>query len=201
MRILLSSFGPFGPHRINASAEVARRLGREGIPGAELETIELPTVRYESARMLIDAFERFGPDAAVMLGIAPRRGSITPERIAVNIDDYRIADNAGNMPSDEPIVRGGPVGYLSTLPTKAIVAALAAADIPGEVSNSAGTYLCNHVFYSLLHHIEAAGAPCRAGFVHIPQMREALEGDGPSLPFNALVRGVAITLETVLASL
>jgi pyroglutamyl-peptidase len=201
VRILLSSFEPFGSHEINASAEVARRLGGIGVEGAELAVIELPVVRYEAARRLVDAFERVRPDAAALLGIDNKRSSITPERVAVNVDDYRIPDNAGNLPADELIAPVGPTAYWSTLPIKAIVAALAASGIPAEVSNSAGTYLCNHVFYSLLHHIDVAGGRCRAGLVHIPQMREAFEGEGPSLPLETLVRGVSITIETVIATL
>jgi pyroglutamyl-peptidase len=190
-RLLLSSFGPFGPHAVNASAEVARRLWEEGLPGADLVAVELPVVRHEASRLLVDAFERVRPDAAVMLGIAESRQAITPERVAINLDDYRIPDNAGNQPADEPVVSGAPAAYFATLPVRRIVAALSAADIPAEISNSAGTYLCNHVSYALLHHIERTGAPCRAGFVHLPT----------SLPLATLVRGVTIAAETVLDSL
>jgi pyroglutamyl-peptidase len=200
MRILLSSFEPFGEHAVNASAEVARRLAASGVAGAELTVVELPVVRGESARALVEAFERVRPDAAVVLGIAEKRGAITPERVAINVDDYRIPDNAGNAPVDEPVVLGGPAAYFSTLPVKAIVRVLTAADIPAEVSNSAGTYLCNHVFYALLHHVAESGAASRVGFVHIPQMREAGEEGLPSLPLDVLVRGVTLTLETVAAT-
>ena len=134
----------------------------------------------------------------VMLGIAANRDEITPERIAINVDDYEIPDNAGNQPCDEPVIPGAPAAYLSTLPIKRIVTALSAANIPAEVSNSAGTYLCNHVSYAMLHHIERTGAPCRAGFIHIPQMAEAVPEGSPSLPFSTLVVGVTIALQAIL---
>src|SRR6185369_12624770 len=182
-RLLVSSFGPFGPHAVNASAEVARRLWEEGVEGADLVTVELPVVRFEASRLLVEAFDRVRPDVAVMLGIAHKRTAITPERVAINVDDYRIVDNAGNQPADEPIVPGGPVAYFATLPLKRIVAAITAEGIAAEVSNSAGTYICNHVSYALLDHVERTGAPCRAGFLHMPQMREAVEPEAPSMPF------------------
>lgn len=200
-RILVSSFGPFGAHAVNASAEVARRLWEEGVDGAELITLELPVVRFEAARRLVDAFDRTRPDLAIMLGIAETRDRITPERVAINVDDYRIPDNGGNAPSEEPVVPGGPAAYFSTLPVKAMAAAINAAGVPAEVSNSAGTYLCNHVSYALLHHVERTGAPSRAGFVHIPQMREVAPAGAPSLPFAELVRGVTIAVRASVAAL
>jgi len=167
-RLLLSSFDPFGAHLTNLSSVVARRIWEEGLDGVDLAAIELPTVRFTASSLLVEAFARTRPDVVVMLGIADNRTSITPERIAVNVDDFRIPDNAGNRPVDEPIVPGGPAAYFSTLPIKRIVRLLAEADIPAAVSDSAGTFLCNHVSYAMLHHIERTGAPCRAGFIHIP---------------------------------
>jgi pyroglutamyl-peptidase len=198
-RLLVSSFGPFGPHKINASAEVARRLWEEGVEGADLVTVELPTVRYRAAELLVEAFDRVRPDALVMLGIAEKRDKITPERVAINLDDYRIPDNAGNQPHDEPVVAGAPAAYFATLPVKRMVGALAAAGIPAEVSHTAGTFICNHVSYALLHYIERTGVPCRAGFVHIPQMREAAPENPATMPFADLVRGVAIAVRTATA--
>lgn len=194
MRILVSSFEPFGDHEVNASREVARHLA-ESTPG--LLTVELPVVRYDAPRILIDAVDRERPDAVLMLGIAANRADIAPERVAINVDDFRIPDNAANHPVDEPVVPEGPAAYFSTLPIKAIVAALAEAEIPASVSNSAGTYLCNHVAYALLHHLEQTTAACRAGFLHIPQMAEAAKDGAPSLPFATLVRGVRIALDTI----
>jgi pyroglutamyl-peptidase len=198
-RILVSSFGPFASNTVNASAQVARRLWEEGIEGADLVAVELPVVRYDASHMLVEAFDRVRPDLAVMLGIAENRDRITPERVAINVDDYRIPDNAGNQPVDEPIVPGAPAAYFTTLPVKQIVAALDAASIAAEVSNTAGTYLCNHVAYALLHHVERTGAPCSAGFVHIPQMREVVAPGAPSMPFADLVRGVTIAVRTAIA--
>ena len=114
----------------------------------------------------------------------------------LNVDDYRIPDNSGNSPVDEPVVEGGPAGYFSTLPVRAIVDALEAASIPAKISNTAGTYICNHVAYALAHHLASADDPPIAGFVHIPQMAEA-DGWEPSLPLETLVDAVAIVVEVV----
>jgi pyroglutamyl-peptidase len=200
VRILVSGFGPFGPHTSNASSEVLRRLWEEGVDGADLLTIELPCVRYEATRVLLEAFTRAQPDAVVALGIAAKRMAITPERIAINVDDYDIPDNNGARPVDEPVVAGGPAAYFSTLPLRRIVEALTDAQVPAALSNSAGTYLCNHTFYGLMHHLNTTGAPARAGFVHIPQMLEA-SGEADGLPFSTIVRGVAITLDCVVEAL
>jgi len=196
-RLLVSSFGPFGPHAVNASADVARRLWEEGVEGADLVTVELPVVRYRAVERLVEAVARTRPNAVVMLGIAETRDKITPERVAINLDDYRIPDNAGNQPHDEPVVPGAPAAYFATLPVKRIVGALAAAGIPAEVSHTAGTYICNHVSYALLHHIERTGVPCRAGFIHMPQMREATPASPNTMPFADLVRGIAIAARTI----
>lgn len=187
-RLLLSAFDAFGPHTANLSSIVARRIWEEGVDGIDLAAIELPTVRYAASTMLIEAFDQTRPDIVLMLGIADARGQITPERVAINVDDYRIPDNAGNRPMDEPVVPGGPVAYLATLPVKRIVERLREEAIPAEVSNSAGTFLCNHVSYAMLHHIERSGAPCQAGFIHIPA----------DMPLALAVRGVRLAIEAVL---
>lgn len=187
-RLLLSAFDAFGTHTTNLSSVVARRIWEEGIDGVDLAAIELPTIRGVASSRLIDAFGQTRPDVVVMLGIADKRDEITPERIAINVDDYRIADNAGNQPVDEPVVAGGPAAYLATLPIKRIVARLREADIPSSVSNSAGTFLCNHVSYSMLHHVERTGIPCRAGFIHIPA----------DMPLALAVLGVRLAIEVTL---
>lgn len=193
-RVLLSSFGPFAKHRVNSTTEVARRLWEEGLEGVDLVTVELPVVRFEASRMLVEAFDRAAPDVAIQLGMAASRTAITPERVAINFDDYRVPDNGGNRPSEEPVVPGGPAAYFSTVPVKRMAAAVVAAGIPAEVSNTAGTFLCNHVAYALLHHVATTGAPCAAGFLHVPQMREAVAPGSPSMPFADLVRGVTIAV-------
>lgn len=187
-RLLLSAFDAFGSHTANLSSIVARRIWEEGVDDLDLVAIELPTVRFVASTMLIDAFDRIRPDIVVMLGIADSRGQITPERVAINIDDYRIADNAGNRPVDEPVVPGGPVAYLSTLPVKRIVERLQEASIPATLSDSAGTFLCNHVSYAMLHHVERSGIPCQAGFIHIPA----------DMPLALAVRGVRLAIEAAI---
>lgn len=184
-RLLLSAFDAFGSHATNLSSVVARRVWEEGVEGIDLAAIELPTIRHVASSRLVDAFDQTRPDIVIMLGITEAQGQITPERVAINVDDYRIADNAGNQPVDEPVVPGGPVGYLATLPVKRIVERLRAASIPASVSNSAGTFLCNHVSYAMLHHIERSGAPCRAGFIHLPF----------DMPLALAVLGVRLAIE------
>lgn len=196
-RILLSAFEPFGDHDVNASAEVARALAERSFPDFRLATIVVPTVRYDAPRRVIDAIVRIRPDAVVMLGIAANRAEITPERIAINVDDFRIPDNAGNQPVDEQIVADAPAAYFSTLPIKQIVDAIRALDIPSAVSNSAGTYICNHTSFAVLHHLAHVDDAPVAGFVHIPQMREAARDGTPSLPLADLVRGVEAALATI----
>jgi pyroglutamyl-peptidase len=200
MRILLSAFDPFGTHTVNASAEVARRIAAGRIRNATVRTVVLPVVRFEASRVLFEAFDDFRPRAVVMLGIADNRGAVTPERVAVNVDDFRLPDNGGNIPVDEPVVEDGPVAYLSTLPVRAVTAALDRATIPASLSNSAGTFLCNHVFYAMMHRLATTDSRAIAGFVHIPQMTEAYGDDEaarPGLPLDTLVRAVRLTLGAV----
>ena len=126
---------------------------------------------------------------------------MTPERVAINIDDYAIPDNAGNQPKGEPIVTGGPVGYFSTLPIEPIVGQLKQADIPAEISNSAGTYLCNHLFYSVMHELAINEQAISAGFMHLPYLHEqAVEPrlDRPSLSRLTLIEVVRLALDVCL---
>lgn len=199
MKVLLTAFGPFGAHSVNGSLEAARRLAAEGVHGVDLEVVELPVARGAADRALLEALERVRPDALVMTGINERASAIQAERVAINVDDFRIPDNAGEQPCDEPVVDGGPPAYFSTLPVRRIVSALGREGVPAELSNSAGTYLCNHVFYLARHAIEAEGAPCAAGFVHVPQMREAASPDAPSLPLETIVSGLRIVVAEVAA--
>jgi pyroglutamyl-peptidase len=136
------------------------------------------------------------PVLVIAIGQADGRTEITPERVAINVDDYRIADNAGNQPNQEPVVPGGPVGYWSTLPVKAMVAALKAQGIPASVSSSAGTFVCNHLFYGLMHFLAAEGGQRRGGFIHVPFLPEQaarLSGQ-PSMGLETLARGLEIAM-------
>ena len=197
-RLLLTAFEPFGGETINPSYEVARAIAQFPQEALSLQTLLLPVDRFKAVDMLIQQIQKQKPDVIIMLGEGGRRFRVTPERVAINIDDFRIADNAGNQPKGEPIVEGAPVGYLSTLPIYDIVEGLVKAKIPAVISNSAGTYLCNRVFYSVMHFLAEAKLPTRAGFIHLPYMHEqTIEKpvDFPSLSKETLIEAVRIAIE------
>lgn len=196
--ILLTGFEPFDGDTLNPSALVAQALDGRTIAGARVRAACLPTAFDASLRALEAAIRDTRPVLALALGQAGGRCDLTVERVAINIDDARIPDNAGARPIDEPIVRGGPVAYFSTLPIKAIVSALRARGLPASVSQTAGTFVCNHVFYALQHRLQ--GSPVRSGFIHLPCLPEQVRDrpDTPSLPLTAMVAGVAIALEVAL---
>jgi pyroglutamyl-peptidase len=189
--VLVTGFEPFGGETTNPSQDVARALDGRVIAGRVVVAAVLPCVFGESRRQLRCLLRRHRPAVTICLGLAAGRAAITPERVAINVDDARIRDNAGQLPVDRPVVRGAPAAYWSTLPVKAIVRALRARGWPAEVSQTAGTFVCNHVFFSLMHALRQAGG--RGGFVHMPHARETApggEGDARALPRAELVAAV-----------
>jgi pyroglutamyl-peptidase len=198
---MLTAFEPFAGETINPSLEAARQMAGVEFCGADVTVLELPVERHAAIEIALDGLRDLRPDVVVMLGVAINRFRITPERVAINTDDFRIPDNAGNQPAGEPIVDGGPVGYFSTLPVRAIVDRLLKANIPSAISNSAGTYLCNRLFYSVMHHIAAEGLPAAAGFIHVPYQHEMALGRYPDIPSMAretIVEGVRLALEVAI---
>ncbi|MFD0894884.1 pyroglutamyl-peptidase I [Luteolibacter ambystomatis] len=165
--VLLTGFEPFGGDARNPSQAIAAQLDGAIIEGHQITSAILACEFGKSRRQLHKLIERHMPSLVVCLGLASGRQAITPERIAINLDDARIPDNAGRQPVDKPVVRGGPSSYWSTLPVKAITAVLTEHGIPAEVSHTAGTFVCNHVFYSLMHEL-AATPDVRGGFIHVP---------------------------------
>jgi pyroglutamyl-peptidase len=201
-KILLTAFEPFGGQSINASQQVARALQSERFEGAQLELLELPVERFKALDILFGAMKRSQPDIIIALGEARGRTAITPERVAINLDEYPIPDNAGNQPREDPIFKDGPTAYFSTLPIVAIKTALEQKSIPAAISNSAGTYLCNHLFYGVLHHLEKTGTQAKAGFIHIPLFPEQRpEGtqEWPTIPRETIIEGVKIAIQTCIA--
>ncbi|MHB9005117.1 MAG: pyroglutamyl-peptidase I, partial [Coriobacteriia bacterium] len=171
-RVLVTGFEAFAGAASNPSGEVVRRLvslPQEELAqaGVSLSGVVLPVAFAASGTALNEAIEAHRPDLVVALGLAEGRDGITPERVAINLDDARIADNDGAQPIDEPIEPGGPAARFSGLPVKAIVAALSEAGIPASVSLTAGSYVCNHVAYLLGGHAERRPG-MRAGFIHVP---------------------------------
>lgn len=200
--ILLTGFEPFGGESTNpswtAAREAAALLRAEG---HDVQAVELPCVFGDARSALEEALERYNPDLVICAGQAGGRSRISLERIAINCDDARIPDNAGKAPVDEPVVPGGPAAYFSSLPVKAALAALTAAQIPAEVSQTAGTYVCNHLFYGLMHTLRLRPGS-RGGFVHVPYASEQLpDGSGtPSLPVELMTQALAVVVRTALAT-
>lgn len=200
--VLVSGFDAFGDHDRNPSAEIAWRLhGSATSSGRPIQAIGLPTVFGACRERLRQAIAERRPMVVIALGLAASRREIGVERIAVNLDDARIADNAGCQPIDQPVVPGAPAAYFSTLPVKAIVQALRANGHPAEVSSSAGHFVCNHLFYGLAHDIATCWPALRGGFIHLPPWH--LEGeagmsrllDAVTLAIDVAVRGPAAAFE------
>ena len=196
MKILLTAFEPFGGDDINASAEALRLI--KAPEGAELFKIQVPTVFGLAGDVVIDAVRKLRPDAVVCLGQAAGRDAITPERIAINVRDARIPDNAGQKPEGEPVVPDGPAAYFSTLPLKAMVKAAADAGIRASASNSAGAFVCNDLMYSVLHALGTEFKGARGGFIHVPALSKG-EG-GAAMSLEDIVSGTEAMLRAIAES-
>lgn len=195
MKVLVTGFDPFGGERVNASLEAVRRLSAR-IGALEIATATLPTSYGRSLPALEAAIARAGPELVLCVGQAGERAALCVERVAVNIQDARIPDNDGAQPTDTPVVAGGPAAYLATLPVRAAVAALHAEALPAELSMSAGTFVCNHVFYGLMHLAATRGHAFRGGFLHVPCLPQQAPAGAPTLALEEIVRGICIVLET-----
>lgn len=196
--VLLTAFEPFGGDSLNASELAVRPLEGQTIAGHRVVVEILPCVFGAAEEALFAAIARVAPALVIACGEAGGRSAISLERVAINVDDARIADNRGQKPVDRPIVEGGPVAFWSTLPLKAIGRAVHAAGIPVAMSETAGTFVCNHVFYALMRGLETERA-IPAGFVHVPRAPEQ-PGEGPKLPTETTTRALAIAIETALAT-
>ena len=194
MKIIVTGFDPFGGEKINPSIECVKALPE--IEGVELIRLELPTVFNESAKRLNEVINDVKPDAVLSVGQAGGRAGITMERIAINIDDARIPDNISQQPIDEEIQVEGEAAYFSTLPIKRIVKAIREAGISAEVSNSAGTFVCNHIMYQALFAATKADKPFKAGFMHIPFIPEQT-ANKPSLQLEESIKALQIAIETI----
>lgn len=202
--LLVTGFEPFGGEPVNPSWLLAQALHGQRIGGAPVVALQLPCVFGQALQVLDAALARERPQLVLALGQAAGRSDFSVERVAINVDDARIADNAGAQPVDQPVLAGGPAAYFSTLPIKAIVAALRGAGVPAAVSQSAGTFVCNHVFYGLMHRLQ--GRPgVRGGFVHLPLLpeqaaRQGLAATPPSMALDTMVAGLRLALATALAT-
>jgi pyroglutamyl-peptidase len=200
MKALVTGFEPFGGDGVNPSLEALRRLPSR-LGAIDIATQVLPVVFGEALPMLRETIAATRPELVLSVGLAGGRAELSLERVAINIDDARIPDNAGNQPIDRPVVAGGAAAYFASLPIKAAVAALREAGIPAAVSNSAGTFLCNHVFYGLMHEAARAGDRFRAGFLHVPYLpsQVARLPGTPSVALEQIVEGIEIILQVAAA--
>lgn len=190
-RILLTAFEPFGGDAINPSLEIAERLAGR----TDVDVLTVPVTFAGSHTVVLPHLP--GHDAVVMLGQAKGRKGLTVERVAINVDDASMPDNAGDSPDNRPIAADGPAAYFSTLPVNALVEAVCAEGLPASISNSAGTYVCNHLMYSVLHALRDTDV--RAGFIHVPALPEQTEGhpEIPSMALDEMVRGIEAVLNAL----
>lgn len=199
MKILVTGFNPFGGEKVNPSLEAVKLLPDE-ILGAEIIKLEIPTVRGKAFEVQKEVIESERPDVVVNIGQAGGRPDITVERIGINVDDYRIPDNEGNQPVDEKIIEEGPDAYFVTLPIKSIVLKIQDNQIPASISNTAGTFLCNHVTYCMAHLAKTQYPSMRTGFIHVPYLSEqVIDKKGmPSMALETMVQGLTYALEAII---
>ena len=200
MKALVTGFESFGGDSVNPSFEALAELP-ERIGELVVETRVLPCHFGTAIAVLEQAIEATGPDIVLSVGLAGGRTELSLERVAINVDDARIADNGGAQPVDRPIVAEGPVAYFATLPIKAAVAAMREAGLPAAVSNTAGTFVCNHVFYGLMHLAATRFPALRAGFLHVPYLpsQAARLPGAPSMALDKIVHGIEIILAVTAA--
>ena len=200
-KILLTGFTPFDGEERNPSWE-AVKVVKSRIEDVEVLKLEVPTVFGKSFSLVKEVIEKEKPDFVLLIGQAGGRAEITPERVAINLDDARIPDNEGNKPEDQYIFSDGENAYFSTLPIKAMVSEIKKEGVPARISNTAGTFVCNHLFYSVLYFVKKQELGIPAGFMHVPfipeQMKEKKES--PSLPLSAIVRGVEAAIHAIVTA-
>ena len=201
MKILVTGFDPFGGEKINPAIESVKRLP-DKILDAEIIKLEIPTVIGKSVDKIREKIKEVEPDVVLSIGQAGGRPEITVERVGINCDDCRIKDNEGNQPIDEKVVEDGPAAYFATIPIKAMVEHIKEGKIPASVSNTAGTFICNHVLYGVCH-IKATEYPnMRTGFIHIPFLPEQVtdKKNMPSMALETIVKGLELAIEAIISN-
>lgn len=196
MKIVVTAFEPFGGEVINPANE-ALQLLEEEVQGVKIVKLVVPTVFGKAINTIEAVLEKEKPNVVICIGQAGGRADITVERIAINIDDAKMADNEGNMPVDKPIIKDGPAAYFSTLPIKKIVEKIKDHGIPASVSNSAGTFVCNHLMYGLLDTIDKQKLNTIGGFIHVPYIpQQTLEKiNTPSMSLEDITRAIRCAIE------
>lgn len=198
MKLLLTAFDPFGGERVNPAQEAVKLVSQQ-IGDVQIVKCDVPTVFGKSVEVATQAIARHRPDAVLCIGQAGGRAGLTPERVAINLEDASIPDNAGNQPVDRAIFSDGPNAYFSTLPVKAMVAAIRDAGLPAYISYTAGTFVCNHLMYGVLYTLEKKYPGVRGGFMHVPYIPQQVIGgkNVPSLPVEDIARGIEAAIKAI----
>lgn len=198
MKLLVTGFDPFGGEKINPSIETVKRLPGE-IAGAKIIKLEIPTVCGRSVEVIEEAIIRYDPDVILSIGQAGGRADISVERIGINVDDFRIPDNEGGKRTDEPIDPQGPDAYFVKVPVKAMAERIRERNIPVSVSNTAGTFVCNHVIYGVCRLIDVKYPGKRSGFIHIPYLPQQVldKRNTPSMSQELMVEAVTAAIEAI----
>ncbi len=201
MKVLLTGFEPFGGESLNPAQEAVKMV-KENIKGADVVKCYVPVVFGKAIETVYQAMKKENPDVVLLIGQAGGRYEITPERVAINCDDGRIPDNEGNQPVDQPVFADGPAAYFSTLPIKKMVEYMKKANVPAAVSNTAGTYVCNHLMYGTLYHIAKEFPNTIGGFMHVPFLHEQVmnKKETPSLSIDDVVKGIEASIEAIVDS-
>lgn len=197
MKVLITGFDPFGGESINPAWEAVKEI-RDTIDGSSIVKMQIPTVVGKSIAKVHDKMAEIHPDIVISVGQAGGRFGVTPERVAINVTDARIPDNEGNQPIDEIIFEDGDTAYFSNLPVKAMVQAMKEAGYPSSLSNSAGTYICNHVMYGILYYIQKEFPGTRGGFIHVPYAASQAVNK-PNTPSMAIA-DITAALETAVSA-
>lgn len=201
MRILITGFDPFGGEKINPALESVKLLP-DNIEGHTIDKLEIPTVFHESKHVLEVRMKQYDYDIVLAIGQAGGRFELTPERVGINVDDARIADNEGQQPIDECIQQDGAVAYFSNLPVKRMTEAIKANGVPARLSNTAGTFVCNHILYQL-GYLHATQFPrIKFGFIHVPFIPEQVvdKPEKPSMSVETIRKGLNAALEAIIES-
>ena len=199
MKLLLTAFDPFGGSSINPALEAAN-LVADRIGDVEIVKLEVPTVFGKSVAAVAARMDEIKPDVVLCIGQAGGRYDLTPERVAINLDDARIPDNEGQQPIDKPIFEDGASAYFSNLPIKAMVTRIREAGLPASVSNTAGTFVCNHLMYGVLYHIARNHPGVRGGFLHVPfapSQTVNLPAPTPSMCVRDIARGIEAAIMAI----
>ncbi len=198
MKILITGFDPFGGESVNPALE-AVKLMKDEIAGAKIVKLEIPTVFHKSVEKIHETMKAEKPDVVLSIGQAGGRFGVTPERVAINVDDARIKDNEGNQPVDVPVFADGAPAYFSSLPVKAMVEAIKAKGLPASLSNSAGTFVCNHVMYGVLYYIDKEFPGVRGGFIHVPFITNQVvtKPNMPSMALADIIEALEAAVEAI----